>query len=144
MLADVGSDELAMVASAIGQDVLDEVVAELVTSDCDSVSRLLEPGRVNPLTINQGHTWAIRATLADAFQVALKEIVATNLEALLDDLGSILVHAVLGGEAKNMVDGAVTIGGSSVLADVLDAPVAKLSVRDDINTSQHLTDARAL
>ena len=34
MLADVGSNNLAMVRSAVGEDVLDQVISELITSDC--------------------------------------------------------------------------------------------------------------
>jgi uncharacterized protein YunC (DUF1805 family) len=44
-----------------------------------------------------------------------------------------LVHAVFGTETKNVVDGAATISGSAVFADVLNAPIAELTVGDDID-----------
>lgn len=118
VLADVRGDQLAMVAAAVGEDVLNEVVSELIASD-----------------VNQWHARALRTTFADALEIAVEELIAANLKALLDDLGSILVHAVFGREAENVVDGAVAISRSSVLADVLNAPVAELAVGDDINTS---------
>jgi hypothetical protein len=34
MLADVAADDFTVLSAAVGQDVLDEVVSELVTSDC--------------------------------------------------------------------------------------------------------------
>jgi hypothetical protein len=43
-----------------------------------------------------------------------------------------------------MVDSTVTISRSAVLADVLDAPVAELSVGDDINTGENFVDTGAL
>jgi hypothetical protein len=84
------------------------------------------------------------ASFADALQVTIKEVVSPNLEALLDHLGGILVHAVLGGEPKNVVGGATTIWWSSMFADVLDAPVAELAVGYDINTGEHVVDAGTL
>lgn len=36
VLADVGSNQFAVVRTAVGENVLDEVIAELVTSDCVS------------------------------------------------------------------------------------------------------------
>lgn len=38
MLTDVAANELAMLGATVGQDILDEIVAELVTSDFDKVS----------------------------------------------------------------------------------------------------------
>lgn len=34
MFADVAANDFAMLGTAVGQDVLDEVVAKLVTSNC--------------------------------------------------------------------------------------------------------------
>jgi hypothetical protein len=96
------------------------------------------------LTVNKRHARAVLASFADALQVTIKEVVSPNLEALLDHLGGILVHAVLGGEPKNVVGGATTIWWSSMFADVLDAPVAELAMGYDINTGEHLVDAGTL
>lgn len=43
-----------------------------------------------------------------------------------------------------MVDGATTIGGSTVLADVLNAPIAELAMSNDIDTSEYFVDAGTL
>lgn len=127
VLADVCSNELAALGIGIGEDVLYKVVAELVTSNVD-----------------QRHARAIRASLAHDVEVAVEEVRATNLKALFDDLGCKLVHAVLCGVAKHMVDGTVAVGKSAVLADVLDAPVTELTVSDNIDAGKDLADARTL
>ena len=87
------------------------------------------------LTIDQWHAWTILATFTNPLEVAVQEVVAANLQAFLDDLGSILIHAVVGREPDNMVDSSATVGRGAVLADVLDAPIAKLTMRDHIDTS---------
>jgi len=38
VLADVAANNLAMLGAAVGQDILDEIVSELVTSNCIKVS----------------------------------------------------------------------------------------------------------
>jgi hypothetical protein len=43
-----------------------------------------------------------------------------------------------------MANSTATISWSTVLADVLDTPVAKLTVRDDINAGKNLVDAGTL
>jgi uncharacterized protein YunC (DUF1805 family) len=85
------------------------------------------------LTVNERHAWSVRASLADTIKVSVQELVTANLEALLDDLGSVLIHAVFGAVTKNVVDGAAAISGSTVFADMLNAPVAELAVGNDIN-----------
>ena len=86
----------------------------------------------------------IRAAFADPFKVAVKELIATNLEAFLNDFRGVLIHTVLGSKAENMANSTATISRSTVLADVLDTPVAKLTVRDDINASKNLVDTGTL
>ena len=83
-------------------------------------------------------------SLADTVKVAVKEVGAANLEALLDDLAGELVHAVLSGNAENVVNGVVAVGSGAVLADVLDAPVAELTVSDNVDAGENFIDARAL
>ena len=99
---------------------------------------------VYKLTVNQGHARAIRASLADTVKVAIKELGSTNLQALLHNLGSKLVHAVFGGETDNVVNCPSAIRRVTMLADVLDAPVAKLTVSDDVNAGEDFVDARTL
>lgn len=43
-----------------------------------------------------------------------------------------------------MINGAAAVGRGSMLADVLDAPVAELTVGDDIDASKDFVDARTL
>jgi hypothetical protein len=38
VLADVAAHDIAVLGAAVGQDILNEVVAKLVASDCASVS----------------------------------------------------------------------------------------------------------
>ena len=38
MLTNVAANKLAMLRAAVCQDILDEIVAELVTSDCSGIS----------------------------------------------------------------------------------------------------------
>jgi hypothetical protein len=38
VLADVAADNLTMLGAAVGQDVLDEIISELVASNCTRVS----------------------------------------------------------------------------------------------------------
>jgi hypothetical protein len=96
------------------------------------------------LTVNEWHTWTILATFADTLQISIEELVAANLQALLNHLRGVLIHAILGGETKDMVDSAASISRGSVFADVLDAPISELAMSNDIDTSKHLIDARTL
>jgi hypothetical protein len=96
------------------------------------------------LTVDERHAWTVLAALADALQIAVEELVAANLQTLLDDFGSILVHAVLGGEAQDVIDSAASISWCTVFADVLDAPVAKLAMSDDVDAGENFVDTGTL
>jgi hypothetical protein len=133
-----------MLHACVGQDVLDEVVSKLISCNYARVSTEHVESQDFGLTVNQGHARTIGATLAHTLQVSVKELGVTNLETLLDDLGGILIHAVLGGEAEDVVDGTTTIGGSPMLTDMLDAPVAKLTVSDDIDAGEDFVNAWTL
>ena len=127
VLSDVLSDNLTMLWVGVGENVLDEIVAVLVAGDVD-----------------QWNARTIETTLTDTIKVATEKVDAANFEALLNDLGSKLVHAILRGVADDMVNGSATISWGTMLADVLDAPVAKLPMSNDINACQDLLNARAL
>jgi hypothetical protein len=43
-----------------------------------------------------------------------------------------------------MVNGTAAIGRGTMLADVLNAPVAELAMSNDIDTSENFVDARTL
>lgn len=96
------------------------------------------------LTVNKRHARTIRARLANTIKVPVQKLVTTNLQALLNDLGSVLVHTVLRAEAEDVVDGTAAIGRCAMLTYVLDAPVSKLPMSNDIDTGQYLVDAGTL
>jgi len=127
VLADVGGDDLATLSISMAENVLDQVVSELVAGDID-----------------ERHARAVSASLADTVKVTVKELGATDLEAFLDNLAGKLVHAVLGSKTEDVVDSVVTVRDGAVLADVLDAPVAELTVSDDINAGKNLVDTGTL
>lgn len=127
MLADMACNQLTVLRVGVSQDVLNEVVAVLVAGDVD-----------------QWDARTIETTFTDTIKIAAEEIGTANLETFLDDLGSKLVHAVLRCIADDMVNGSAAIGWGTMLADVLDAPVAELAMGDDVDASKDLFDARAL
>jgi hypothetical protein len=96
------------------------------------------------LTVNKRHAWTILAAFADTLKIPIEEIVTTNLQALLNDLRGVLIHAILCGKTKDVIDSTASISWRSVFADVLDAPVAELSMGNHIDTSKNLVDARTL
>lgn len=127
MLSDVCSYHLTMLSRGVSQDPLNQVVAILVAGNVD-----------------QRDPRAIHAALTDSVKVAGQELGSSNLQALLNHLGGILVHAVFSRVANDVVDGSASIGRRAMLADVLNAPVSELSMSNDINVGKNLFDARAL
>ena len=127
MLADVAGNNFSVLWVGVGQDVLDQVVTVLIAGNVD-----------------ERNAWTIWATLADAIQVAAEELHSTNLETLLNHLGSELIHAVLGCIPDDMVDGAAAVSWSTMLADVLDAPVSELTVGDDVDAAKDFLNAWTL
>lgn len=127
VLAHLRSNNVLMLGTGVHEDPLHKIVAELVASNVD-----------------EWHTWTIGAAFADAIQVAIEERLATNLETFLNDLGCILVDAILGREADDVIDSAAAVGWSTMLTDVLDAPVSELTVSDNIDAGKNLVDGGAL
>lgn len=127
MLSDVLSNNLTMLGVGVRENVLDEIVAVLVAGNVD-----------------QWDARTIETTLTDTIKVAAEEVNTTNLEALLNYLGSKLVHAVLRGIANDMINGAATISWGTMFADVLDAPVTELAMSNNVNACQDFLNARAL
>lgn len=127
MLTNVSSNNLTMLRIRVGEDILDEVIAILVAGDVD-----------------EGNPGAIHTAFTDTVQIAAEELGATDLETLLDNLGSKLVHRILGSVSNDMVDGTASVRRRSVLANVLDAPVTKLTVGDDIDVGEDLLNTMAL
>jgi hypothetical protein len=127
VLSDVLSNNLTMLGVGVSENILDEIVSVLVTSDVD-----------------QWNARTIETALTDTVKISTEEVNTTNFETLLNDFGSKLVHAVLRGIADDMVDGSATISWSTMLADMLDAPVAKLAMSNNVNACQDLFNAGAL
>ena len=127
MLADVDSNLLTLVSVGIHQDPLNEVVAILVSSNVD-----------------EGNARTIRTSSGDDAQIAVEELVTTNLEAFLDNLGSKLVDAVVVGVGENVINDTTLVWRRTMLAEVLDAPVAELTVGDEIDVGDDLFNSRTL
>lgn len=96
------------------------------------------------LTIYQRDTWTVGTSFADTVEIPFQKVRTTNLEALLDDLGCKLIHAILSGISKNMVNGTASILRRSVFTDMLDAPISKLAVGDNVNACKDFINAAAL
>lgn len=146
MLADVCGNQLAMMRRGIGEDVLDQVIPKLIPSDCNHIVRIdIIPHAINiTLTVDQRHAGPIRSSLADTGQVSIKEIGSSNLEALFNHFRSVLINAILGRIADNVVNGATLVAGQPILADVLDTPIPKLTSCNNIDVGQHFIDTRPL
>lgn len=127
MLPDVGGHNLTVLAAGVSQNVLDEIVSVLIARDID-----------------ERDARTVMTTLADAVEVTAQEFGAANFEALLNYLGSELICAVFCGVANHMVDGTAAVGRGAVLANVLDAPVAKLAMGDDVDVGEDFLNAWAL
>lgn len=80
----------------------------------------------------------------DDSEVAIEELNATNLEALLDDLGSKLIDAVAVGVDQDVIDDTTFVGWRAMLAEMLDAPVTELTMSNEINAGDHFFDCRTL
>lgn len=116
-----------MLGIRVGQDVLDQVVAVLVARN-----------------INERNSRTVNAALTDSVEVAAQELGTADLETFLHNLRGKLIHAVLGSIANDVVNGPTTVSRCAVFADVLNAPVAKLAVSNDINVGQNFFDAGTL
>jgi len=134
-----------MVGISMSEDVLNQVIAVLIASNYRQFQHHWSTSELSRRpTINQGDARTIRTSFTDTFEIALQEIRTTDLEAFFDDFGSELVHAILRGIAEDVIDSAATVLGNSMLANMLDAPIAELSVCNDVYASEHFVDARTL
>lgn len=96
------------------------------------------------LTVNQWDARTVGTSFAYTLEVTLHKLRTANFETLLDDLGCKLVHAILGGIAKNVVDRTASILRRSVFADMLNAPVSELAMSNNINACEDFIDTRPL
>jgi hypothetical protein len=127
VLSDVLRNNLAMLRVGVRQDVLNEVVSILVAGYVD-----------------QWNTRSVKTTLTNTVKIAAKEVDTSNFETLLDNLGSELIHAILGSVTNDMINGSTTICRSSMFADMLDAPVTELSMSNNVSARKDLFNAWTL
>jgi hypothetical protein len=123
----VSSNNFAVLRIALRQNPLDEVVAVLVAGD-----------------INQRNARSVNSAFADTIEIATQKITTSNLQEFLNYLGGILIRTVLSSEANDMIDGTAAVGRGTMLADVLNAPVTKLTVSDDVNVGKYLLYTESL
>lgn len=127
MLSDMAGDNLPMLRVRVSQNVLNKIVAILVAGN-----------------INEWNSRTVKTTFTDAIQVATQKLDTTYLQALLDHFGRKLIHAVFRSISNDMISGTTAISWSSMLADVLDAPISKLAVSDNVNAGKHLFNTGTL
>lgn len=127
MLADVVGNLLTLVVMGVHENPLDEVIAVLVASNID-----------------ERNAWTIWVSRGNDPKVAIKKLDATDLEALLNDLGSKLIDAVAVGVDKDMIDDTTFVGRRAMLAEMLDAPITKLAMSNEVNADDHFFDSRTL
>jgi hypothetical protein len=77
-------------------------------------------------------------------KVTLQEFGTANLETLLHNLGCILIDAVAVGVGENVVDYTALVGWGTMLAQMLDTPIAKLTMGDKIDACDDFFDSRTL
>lgn len=116
-----------MLRCRVVEDPLDQVVAILIAGD-----------------INQWDPSPITTAFTNSVKVASKELSTSNLQAFLDNLRGKLVCAVLGSIPNYVVNGTASIRWSAMLANMLNAPIAELSMRNNIDVREHLFDAWSL
>lgn len=109
------------------QDILDQIIAILITGDVD-----------------QRNARTIMATFANSIKVTTKKVNSTNLKTLLDNLRRELIHAIFRSISDNMVNCSATISWCSMFADMLNTPIAKLTMGNDVDTSEDFLNARTL
>ena len=80
----------------------------------------------------------------DNCKIALHELRTTNLETLLHNLGSKLVDAVAVGIGKNVVDDAAFVRWRTMLAQMLDTPISKLTMSNKVNACDDFFNRRTL
>lgn len=127
VLADMDGHLLALMGMSVHQDPLNEIIAVLV-----------------PRNVDEWNARTICTCGGDDAQVPIQELVAADLETFFNDLGGKLIDAVVVGVAQDVIDNAALVRRGAVLAEVLDAPVAELTMSNEINVGDHLFDGRAL
>lgn len=127
MLSDMDGNLLSLLLMGIHENPLDEVVSILITSN-----------------VNQRNSWSVRVRCGNYVEVSVKELNATNLETFLNNLGSILINAIAVGVDKNVVNDTSFVRRSTMFTQVLDAPVAELTVSNEVDVGDDFFDRGSL
>lgn len=127
MPADMTGDSLFVVIARVGQNPLNQVVAVLVAGDVD-----------------EGEAGAAHAVVTNSIKIPSEELRASNLQAFLNYLRGILVRAVLRRKPDNVINSSTSIARGTMLTNVLDTPIAKLAVSDDVDIGKDFLNAWAL
>lgn len=90
----------------------------------------IEQHKCLPLTVDQWHPRSISATSAHMVEVPVQELGATDFQTFLNNLRGKLIHAVIHSMVEDMLNRTALVMGSAMLANVLDAPVAKLAMSE--------------
>jgi hypothetical protein len=123
----VGSYNFTVLWVGMSEDILDEIVAILIASN-----------------VYKRDARTVMTTLTDTIKVSSKEVGAPDFQTFLDNLGCELVHTIFRCISDDMIDRTTAVSRSTVFTDMLDAPVAELTVSDNINASEDLFNAWAL
>lgn len=127
VLADMGGNNILVMGTGVSQNPLDQVVAILIACD-----------------IYERDARTIDATFADAIKVSIKELSSSDLQALLNYLGGILIRTVLSSIFDDVINSPTSITGSTMLANVLNTPIAKLAVRNNVDVHKNFLNAWTL
>lgn len=126
MLANVDGDLLALLLVSVHQYPLNEVVAILVTSNVD-----------------EWNSRSVRVRSRDDSEISIEKFNTANLEAFLDDLRGVLIDAVAVGVDEDVIDDSPLVRGCAVLAEMLNTPIAELTMSYEIDVGNDLFNSRS-
>ena len=121
------SNGLLVMRAGVSKNPLNQVVSVLVAGN-----------------VYERKTGTAHAVIAHSIEISTKKFRASDLQAFLNYLGGILIHAVLCRVSDDMINCSTSIGRSAVLANVLDTPVTKLAMSNDVDVGKDFLDAGAL
>lgn len=126
MLSYVDGNLLSLLLVGIHKNPLNEIVAVLIASNID-----------------ERNSWSLGMSCGNHIQIPIEKLNSANLEAFLDHLRGILVDAVAVSIDEDVVNDTSFVRWSTVLTEMLDAPVAKLSVSNEINVGNDFLNGRS-
>jgi hypothetical protein len=77
-------------------------------------------------------------------EVTLEELNTTDLQTFLHNFGGKLIDAIAVRVGEDVVNDSALVWRGAMLAEMLNAPVSKLTVGDEINVGNDFLDGRAL